>query len=409
MTSTHELKSLSDDELLRRLAELVQRSRRVDGHPRRPHRRSATSGGSTSARHRRCSRTAREGAAPLGARGVRAHHRRAGVAAPSVAAGDAERRPVASERYREARAALTDANAADLLARAAHRTKSQDRGTDCRGPRRSRTCRRRSARCRCPTGPPRKLNSVRPSWRARRCAAFSHLAPTLTRLRPQSRPGHPPPPPQAPAVTALRAGALQSPVHRAGRAPRQARAPADPPGPRSRDRHRGRGRRELERPRSKALRADQDSTPNRGRDRHLPRSRHLPAAVRAQRHARATATNARLSYATALAAPSAEAWSFTIAIPTAAAAITIRKTCLMCRQHNAFLAELDYGKEHMEQYRRRGDRGFEARAHGDVRARAHRARPTPPHSYGCTGTAANASNQMKSANFAVNRRTANRY
>ena len=30
MTSTHELKSLSDDELLRRLAELVQRSRRVE-------------------------------------------------------------------------------------------------------------------------------------------------------------------------------------------------------------------------------------------------------------------------------------------------------------------------------------------------------------------------------------------
>jgi hypothetical protein len=29
--------------------------------------------------------------------------------------------------------------------------------------------------------------------------------------------------------------------------------------------------------------------------------------------------------------------------------------CLMCRQHNAYVAELDYGKERMEKYRRRGD------------------------------------------------------
>ena len=30
--------------------------------------------------------------------------------------------------------------------------------------------------------------------------------------------------------------------------------------------------------------------------------------------------------------------------------------CLMCRQHNAYVAELDYGKERMEKYRRRDDR-----------------------------------------------------
>jgi hypothetical protein len=28
----------------------------------------------------------------------------------------------------------------------------------------------------------------------------------------------------------------------------------------------------------------------------------------------------------------------------------------MCREHNAYVAELDYGKEQMEQYRRRPDR-----------------------------------------------------
>jgi hypothetical protein len=28
----------------------------------------------------------------------------------------------------------------------------------------------------------------------------------------------------------------------------------------------------------------------------------------------------------------------------------------MCREHNAYLAELEYGKERMEQYRRRPDR-----------------------------------------------------
>jgi hypothetical protein len=30
--------------------------------------------------------------------------------------------------------------------------------------------------------------------------------------------------------------------------------------------------------------------------------------------------------------------------------------CVMCRQHNAYLAELEYGKEKMERYRRRPDR-----------------------------------------------------
>jgi hypothetical protein len=34
--------------------------------------------------------------------------------------------------------------------------------------------------------------------------------------------------------------------------------------------------------------------------------------------------------------------------------------CLMCRAHNAYLAELDYGKERMERYRRRPDRVSEA-------------------------------------------------
>jgi hypothetical protein len=29
---------------------------------------------------------------------------------------------------------------------------------------------------------------------------------------------------------------------------------------------------------------------------------------------------------------------------------------LMCRQHNGYVAELEYGKERIEKYRRRGDR-----------------------------------------------------
>jgi hypothetical protein len=33
-----------------------------------------------------------------------------------------------------------------------------------------------------------------------------------------------------------------------------------------------------------------------------------------------------------------------------------QNVCLMCRQHNAHLAELEYGKKRVEQYRRRDDR-----------------------------------------------------
>ena len=36
--------------------------------------------------------------------------------------------------------------------------------------------------------------------------------------------------------------------------------------------------------------------------------------------------------------------------------------CLMCRQHNVYVAELDYGKERMEKYRRRDDRVSETAA-----------------------------------------------
>ncbi|MGH9392494.1 MAG: hypothetical protein ACRD1Z_23060, partial [Vicinamibacteria bacterium] len=36
--------------------------------------------------------------------------------------------------------------------------------------------------------------------------------------------------------------------------------------------------------------------------------------------------------------------------------------CLMCHAHNAYLAELDYGREMMDKYRRHGDRVSEPTA-----------------------------------------------
>ncbi len=51
----------------------------------------------------------------------------------------------------------------------------------------------------------------------------------------------------------------------------------------------------------------------------------------------------------------------------------------MCCQHNAYVAELDYGKEHMEQYRRHGDRVFEGVSLAMFGENSYRAKPAPPH------------------------------
>jgi hypothetical protein len=50
----------------------------------------------------------------------------------------------------------------------------------------------------------------------------------------------------------------------------------------------------------------------------------------------------------------------------------------MCRQHNAYVAELDYGKERIERYRRRGHRVFETMPLAMFGESASRAGPTPP-------------------------------
>jgi 5-methylcytosine-specific restriction endonuclease McrA len=392
MTSTHELKSLSDDELLRRLAELVQRSRRVEAilvahiaevDERRLYIREAPSmfAYCTQVLHL----SEHEAYARITvARASRRH--------PSLLAMLSDGRLHLSGIGKLV-PHLTDANAADLLARAAHRTKSQIEELIAEvAPKPDVPAAIRKVPV--PDGTASKVELGPDRVGVRGDAPLLAPAPTLHASPPESRPELPPPPPQASAVTALAPARYKVQF--------TARAEL---------------RDKLERlqillghdlataieaavteklERLEAKRFGLTKTPRRTLDETdtSPRSRHLPAAVRRSVRAR---DGDQCTFLLRNGARCAERRSleFHHRHPYGRGGNhDPENVCLMCRQHNAFLAELNYGKEHMEQYRRRGDRGFEgvplamfARepiafpADATTLVRLHR------------GTAANASNQ----------------
>ena len=126
MTSTHQLKHVADDELLRRLSHLVQQSRRVEAVLVAQSGKSMRAG-SMSGMPRRCSRTVRRSSA------FRSAKRTPGL--PSLGPPDGSRaarhaggRSPASERDLQARAHLTDANCDELLGPRDAQEQTGDRG-----------------------------------------------------------------------------------------------------------------------------------------------------------------------------------------------------------------------------------------------------------------------------------------
>jgi hypothetical protein len=207
MTSTHELKSLSDDELLRRLAELVQRSRRVEAvlvahiaevDERRLYIREAPSmfAYCTQVLHL----SEHEAYARITvARASRRH--------PSLLAMLSDGRLHLSGIGKLV-PHLTDANTADLLARAAHRTKSQIEELIAEiAPKPDVPAAIRKVPVRDGTASKVELGPDRVG--VRDDAPLLAPAPTLHASPPErnphlpSPPELPPPPPQASAVTAL--------------------------------------------------------------------------------------------------------------------------------------------------------------------------------------------------------------
>ena len=110
--------------------------------------------------------------------------------------------------------------------------------------------------------------------------------------------------------------------------------------------------------RVQAKRFGSDKTPRRTRDADCtasPRSRYLPAAVRRSVHARDGAQCAfRLPDGSRC--PERRGLEFHHRDPYGRGGRhDPDNVCLMCRPHNAYVAELDYGKAHMERYRRNAD------------------------------------------------------
>jgi 5-methylcytosine-specific restriction endonuclease McrA len=91
-----------------------------------------------------------------------------------------------------------------------------------------------------------------------------------------------------------------------------------------------------------------------------PRSRHLPAAVRRSVRQR-DGDQCTFLLRDGSRCPERRGLEFHHRHPYGrGGAHDPENVCLMCRQHNAYVAELDYGKERMEQYRRRADRVLES-------------------------------------------------
>ena len=89
------------------------------------------------------------------------------------------------------------------------------------------------------------------------------------------------------------------------------------------------------------------------------RSRHLPASVR-RRVRQRDGDQCTFALRGGARCPERRALEFHHREPYArGGAHDADNVCLMCRQHNVYAAELDYGKQCMEKYRRRGDRASE--------------------------------------------------
>ncbi len=393
MTITHELKNVSDAELLRRLAELVQQSRRVEAvlvahiaevDARRLYIREAPS---------------------MFAYCTQVLHLSEHEAYGRITAARASRRhPVLLAMLRDGRLHLsglgklaphlTDGNAADLLARAAHRTKSEIEELIAEiAPKPDVPALFRKVPVRQGTAVTNELGPGRvgvfgelgpdrvgglgaalpllPAPREVQAIAISASRPTLL---------EPPPPlaPPTPAVTALAPARYKV----------QFTACAE-----LRDK--------LERlqtllghdlatvieaavaeklARLEAKRFGLTQTPRRTLDATdtSPRSRHLPAAVRRSVRAR-DGDQCTFLLRNGSRCPERRGLEFHHRDPYGRGGTHgPDNVCLMCRQHNAYVAELDYGKERMERHRRRGPGVFEAMPLAMFGESASRAGPIPP-------------------------------
>lgn len=262
MTSTDELKSLSNADLLRRLAELVRQSRRVEAvliaHIAEVDERRAYI----------------DEASSMFTYCTQVLHLSEHEAYARITVARASRRyPALLVMLRDGRLHasgigklvphLTDANADEVLARATHKTKRQIEelvATIAPQPDVLATVRKVPAPD--TAGSMGKLGPDRvarfddavpvppaPTVQAPASGPFSRCAWSRARTARSSDRGH-----------AAFAGTLQGPIHRECRAPRQARTPSGAHARRARDRHRGGSHREARTPRSEALRVEQDST-----------------------------------------------------------------------------------------------------------------------------------------------------
>ncbi len=362
MTNAHELKSVPDDDLLRRLAELVQRSRRVEAVL-------VAHIGEVDAR-----RLYIRDAPSMFAYCTHVLHLSEHEAYARITAARASRRhPALLVMLEDGRLHLsgigklaphlTDANAADLLTRAAHRTKNQIEELVAEiAPRPDVAAVVRKLPVRetgCATGElgPDRVGAAVVALPL--LAVATSAAVSQAERAPQQDPPRtvlPPPAPRPPAVTPLSparygvqftadskfrdklarlqtllrcdlASAIETAVDE-----KLARVEAKRFGS------------------SKAPRSSLDAV-----DASL-RSRHLPAAVRRSVRER-DADRCTFRLRDGSRCPERRGLEFHHRDPYGrGGAHDPENVCLMCRQHNAYEAELDYGKDHMERYRRRDDR-----------------------------------------------------
>lgn len=358
MTNANELKSVSDDELLRRLAELVRRSRRVEAvlvahiaevDARRLYVRDAPS---------------------MFAYCTNVLHLSEHEAYARIAAARASRRyPTLLAMLEDGRLHLsgigklaphlTDANVEDLLARAAHRTKSQIEELVAEiAPRPDVAAVVRKLPVRDGTAPVSQLGLDRVAARGPALPLLAVAASTAvseTERAPQDppRPVLPPPAPRPPAVTPLSParygvqftadGTLREKLARL-----QALLRCDLASAIEAAVDEKLARVEAKRFGSTtAPRSSLDATDT------APRSRHLPAAVRrAVRDRDGDRCTFRLRDGSRC--PERRGLEFHHRDPYGRGGTHEPENVgLMCRGHNVYEAELDFGTEHIERYRRR--------------------------------------------------------
>ena len=361
MTNTHDPKTLPDDELLRRLSDLVQRSRRVEAllvahiaevDDRRLYLRDAPS------MFAFCTQVLH----------LSEHEAYARI----TVARAARRRPVLLEMLGDGRLhlsgiaklvpRLTDANATALLARAAHRTKSEIDALLAEvapKPDVVATIRmvseRRAVAAAGELGPNRVgfHGGVQPLFAS---PATIDASPRVPEEPVATRPERVPPPTQPPAVTALSPGRYKiqftAPATlRDGLARLQALLRTD-----LATVIEAAVTEKLER--LEATRFGLTRAPRRtlGTSDLSGRSRYLPAAVRRTVRAR-DGDQCTFRLGSGRRCPERRGLEFHHRHPYGRGG-THRpdNVCLMCRAHNAHVAERDYGKAHMERYRSPADR-----------------------------------------------------